>query len=236
MRLPEPRKPNESPFQISEPKEFGFEAPPEARQSNPFEAPKQEAAPQQQTPSPFFAATEATAPAPAPSEQSPFGGWPQAEVAPSPVASAPAPAPAPPTPQPAAFEQPKAAAPEPAPKPSYDSSSEPSESSTIKQLELRAIFGVTREMTRDEILQRAGSLPGIREIAVVNNEDAATVDALKKVIANLGFGDGPVKLYSGSSPIEFIREGRSILAIQTEGGFAPGVRETLMIVARELSK
>lgn len=117
-----------------------------------------------------------------------------------------------------------------------DSSNEPSESSAIKQLELRAIFGVNREMNKEEILQRAGSLPGIREVALVNDEDAATVNALKKVITNLGFGDGPMKLYSGSSPIEFIREGRSILAIQTEGGFAPGVRETLMIVARELAK
>lgn len=122
--------------------------------------------------------------------------------------------------------------------PKFDSYSdnEPSESSAIKQLELRAIFGVNREMTKEEILQRAGSLPGIREISLVSEEDATTVAALKKVISNLGFGDGPVKLYSGSSPIEFIREGRSILAIQTDGGFAPGVRETLMIVARELGK
>lgn len=91
-------------------------------------------------------------------------------------------------------------------------------------------------MNKEEILQRAGSLPGIRQISMVSEEDASTVSALKKVIANLGFGQGAVKLYSGSSPIEFIREGRSILAVQTEGGFAPGVRETLMIVARELAK
>ncbi|MGJ8643568.1 MAG: hypothetical protein ACSHX9_09190 [Luteolibacter sp.] len=243
VRLPQPRRSDESPFQISEPKEFGFEAPsaPEARQQTPFETVKQEAAPQQQTPppSPFSLAPEQPTPAQAPAEQysPPFGGWPQAEVAPSPVAAAPQAAAS--APHPPVIEQPKAAAaPEPtsAPSPTFDSSIESSDSSTIKQLELRAIFGVNREMNKEEILQRAGSLPGIREIALVSDEDAATVNALKNVITNLGFGDGPMKLYSGSSPIEFIREGRTILAIQTEGGFAPGVRETLMIVARELSK
>jgi hypothetical protein len=56
------------------------------------------------------------------------------------------------------------------------------------------------------------------------------------VISNLGFGNSPIKLYAGSIPIEFIREGHVLLAVQTDGGFAPGVRETLMIVARELSR
>jgi hypothetical protein len=36
--------------------------------------------------------------------------------------------------------------------------------------------------------------------------------------------------------LEFIREGSVLLAVQTDGGFAPGVRETLMIVARELDR
>lgn len=91
-------------------------------------------------------------------------------------------------------------------------------------------------MTHDEIVQRARSLPGIRQIARVNESDVSAVDALKVVIQNLGFGNSPIRLYSGSVPIEFIREGRTLLAVQTDGGFAPGVRETLMIVARELGK
>lgn len=91
-------------------------------------------------------------------------------------------------------------------------------------------------MSPDEIMQRARSLPGIRHIARVAAADVAAVDALKSVIANLGFGAGGLKLYAGSVPIEFIRESGVLLAVQTDGGFAPGVRETLMIVARELSK
>jgi len=62
------------------------------------------------------------------------------------------------------------------------------------------------------------------------------VDALKQLLPNLGFGGGELKLYSGSVPLEFIREGSVILAVQTDGGFAPGVRETLILVARELGR
>ena len=62
------------------------------------------------------------------------------------------------------------------------------------------------------------------------------MDALKNLLPSLGFGSGVLKLYSGSTPLEFIREGPVMLAVQTDGGFAPGVRETLMIVARELGR
>ncbi len=221
IRLPERRKPAESPFQIAEPQGFGFEAPqqaPQALQASPFE-------PAAQTPlqaSPFQMAQPAAAPQQAPTNS--FGGWPQAEVAPA--AQAPAPQAAAPAPQ-ATVAPPQA----------YPASDSPnSDSYSIKQLELRAIFGVDREMTKEEIIQRSRSLPGIRQIARVSEQDIAAVDALKQVISNLGFGNGALKLYSGSVPIEFIREGGILLAVQTDGGFAPGVRETLMLVARELCK
>lgn len=119
---------------------------------------------------------------------------------------------------------------------SFDSDPYDSESRTIRQLELRAIFGVDRELSAEEILQRARSLPGIRHVSRVPATDNATIDAFKRVIAGLGFGAGQVKLYCGSVPIEFIREGGTMLAVQNDGTFAPGVRETLMIVARELGR
>jgi len=247
-RTPERRKPEESPFQVSEPQGFGFEAPAQTLKPGPFEAAPQ-AAPEQTPPSsPFImepaaasppqAAQPAPAPAPAPAP-SPFGGWPQAEATPKQEASPqqearivqqqPQPAPAAP--------EPEAPAPQPAPAPQSSSGDDSnSDSYSIKQLELRAIFGVDREMKHDEIIQRSRSLPGIRQIARVSESDIAAVDALKTVISNLGFGTGALKLYSGSVPIEFIREGKTLLAVQTDGGFAPGVRETLMLVARELGR
>jgi hypothetical protein len=43
-------------------------------------------------------------------------------------------------------------------------------------------------------------------------------------------------LLFGNSPVELIREGRVVLAVMTDGSFAPGVRETIMIGAREIDR
>jgi hypothetical protein len=110
------------------------------------------------------------------------------------------------------------------------------ESSVYRQLELRAIFGVDREMSGEEILQRARALPGIRHIAHIASHDVISLENLKRSLQTLGFGNGNLRLYSGNVPIEFVREGNITLAVQTDGGFAPGIRETIMIVARELDK
>ncbi len=111
-----------------------------------------------------------------------------------------------------------------------------SDSFAIRQLELRAIFGVDREMNVEEILQRTKALPGMRNVARVSAQDMAVIEGLKNLLPNLGFGSGGLRLYSGSVPLEFVREGSVILAVQTDGGFAPGVRETLMLVAREMGR
>ncbi len=204
---------------------------------SPFEAPVAAT-------SPF--ATVTPAPAAAASSSSPFAFTQDPPPVPPavPVHQAPAPAPEPaPAPAPAPVQA--AATPVPAPAPAaapvqapspVETESYESDSRSIRQLELRAIFGVDRELSTDEMLQRARALPGIRHVARIPAADNATVDSFKKVIAGLGFGVGQVKLYCGSVPIEFIREGSVILAVQNDGTFAPGVRETLMIVARELGR
>ena len=117
---------------------------------------------------------------------------------------------------------------------SFDSNH--SDSYSIRQLELRAIFGVDREMNVEEILQRSRALPGMRNIARVNPKDMAALEGMKQLLPNLGFGGGGLRIYAGSVPLDFIREGSVMLAVQTDGGFAPGVRETLMLVARELGR
>ena len=247
IRLPERRKQAETPFQIAEPQGFGFEAASQVARANPLEAAPQpqhrgnpfesapqpppqyraspfEQAPQPQYPaplSPFSVEHQPAAPSPYTAPVSPYGGWAQSEVAHVPAAYAPQPQ--------AQYQPPAPQYPHPTAEPSG------SDSFQIKQLELRAIFGVDREMSKEEIIQRSRSLPGVRQIAMASPSDIAAVEALKQVINNLGFGNGALKLYSGSVPIEFIREGHTLLAVQTDGGFAPGVRETLMLVARELS-
>lgn len=254
-KLPERRK-TDSPFQVAEPSEgFGFEAPAKPYSPAPFEAAPASlpsaaspfsVAPQQPATSPFSVAPEPLR-GPSPSTQAAiaaFGNWQETPVNPAPqtfaepaqafaqaTPSAFAPAPeAPPVQAPAAF----ASAPQNLSADSFEASQ--SDSYSIRQLELRAIFGVDREMNVEEILQRSRALPGMRNIARVSQPDMAALEALKHLLPNLGFGSGGLKLYSGSVPLEFIREGSVMLAVQTDGGFAPGVRETLMLVARELGR
>ena len=188
----------------------------EASGASPFEAPAPAGSP--------FAATAAAA-VPAAPASSPFAFVQEPPPIPPavPVHQAVAPAPAP------------VAAPAATP-PASGLESYESDSRSIRQLELRAIFGVDRELSAEEILQRARALPGIRHVARVPAADSGAIDALKRVIGGLGFGAGQVKLYCGSIPIEFIREDNVLLAVQNDGSFAPGVRETLMIVARELGR
>jgi hypothetical protein len=248
-KLPERRK-SESPFQIAEPSEgFGFEAPakpytaapfetqPAASPaiSSPFSTPAQPATPT----SPFSSESARGASPSTQAALAAFGNWqepatappsqaasvPQAFSQPTPSVFANSPAASPPAQVPAAFAQESQSAPDPA-----------DDSFSIRQIELRAIFGVDREMNVDEILQRTRALPGIRNIARVSSQNMASVEALKQLLPNLGFGSGPLKLYSGSVPLEFIREGSVMLAVQAEGGFAPGIRETLILVARELGR
>ena len=211
-----------------------------ATSPSPFDAPAQPTSPFASSPPPVPAAAAAS---------SPFGfaAEPAVAAAPAPVAAAiaaaaaapvaePAPAPAPV----AAVATPVAAAPAPAtapaPAPVSVSESVDTDSGSIRQLALRAIFGVDRELGAEEMLQRARGLSGIRHVARIPAAEVATVDAFKKLVSNLGFPAGQVKLVSGNLPIEFIREGNVVLAIQNDGSFAPGVKETLIIVARELGK
>lgn len=225
-----------------------FSAPPQAVPASPFAVAE---TPQAAPASPFSVA-ETPRPAATQAAQAAiaaFAQWPEPTIAaPAPPAPAPFAAPAhvpaafAAAPEPAPFVQApapvvQAAAPvvqAPAPAQPFDDSQ--SDSFNIRQLELRAIFGVDREMNADEILQRSRALPGMRNIARVATAEMATIDSLKTLLPNLGFGTGALKLYAGSVPLEFIREGSVMLAVQTDGGYAPGVRETLMIVARELSR
>ena len=223
MKLPERRK-TDSPFQVAEPSEgFGYEAPAKGYSAAPFEATPASAplaaspfslAPQQPAASPF--SVEPARADPSPSTQAAiaaFGNWQEPAATPAPSAfTEPAQAFAQPAPSkhrlapiqvPAAFAPVTPSA--PAATDSFDASH--SDSYSIRQLELRAIFGVDREMNVEEILQRSRALPGMRNIARVRSQDMAAIETLKNLLPNLGFGSGGLKLYSGSVPLEFVREG-----------------------------
>lgn len=111
-----------------------------------------------------------------------------------------------------------------------------SSSGQIRQLELRAIFGLDRELSAGEILQRLRGLAGIRSVVRVGQEELVAFEILRRCLASLAPSGLPMRLMFGNAPVELIREGGVVLAVMTEGSFAPGVRETIMIGAREIDR
>lgn len=209
-QVPERRK-LDSPFQIAVPPEsFGFDAP---AASIPFPMTSQQA-----IASPF-----SVEPQQEPSLAS--GNWRKSHAPPAALV-------------PQAFLQSTPAAPVATPvlQVGVAASKSNSDSFAIRQLELRAIFGADRELNSDEILQRSRALPGLRHVVRVDPQDMAGIESLKQLLPKLGLASSALKLHSDSGPLEFIREGEVMLAVQTDGDFAPGVRETLMLVARELNR
>jgi hypothetical protein len=244
-KLPERRKP-ESPFQLAEPLEgFGLDGPPSAwptpAQNSPFsQAPS--AFQGFAEPHPFAATASPAEPVAAPSVFAAGPAGPPSLLVPSAFAFIPDPAPA--FTAAPVFAQTKPQAPAPtftaspaAPAPSSSLMDHfLADSSQIRQLELRAIFGVDREMSPEESLERARELRGIRSLARVSAQDIGTIESFKNLLPGLGFGAGSLRIFSGAAPVEFIQEAGVALAVQVDGGFAPGVRETLIIVARELAR
>ena len=112
----------------------------------------------------------------------------------------------------------------------------PVPSGEIPQLLLKAIFGVSEEMDQHEILQRAGGLPQIKSVSLVGKAERDAIQVLQNSVRGLGLGDESLTLRVGESDIDFINEEGISLAVLTSGGYAAGVREKLIIVARELAR
>ena len=107
--------------------------------------------------------------------------------------------------------------------------------SDTKQLALRAIFGVDHELSHQEIIQRARSLPGISGVAQVSADQASALNTLRDCAGNLGLKDEEsIVMSCPEGFIDFLGSGGTSLAILRDGDYPPGVRETLLIVASEL--
>jgi len=115
--------------------------------------------------------------------------------------------------------------------------SKPSGGVNMKQLELRAIFGVDRELSRSEMLQKARGLPGILNLANVSGHNLEALETLKSCMDGLGFAPAEaIALTCPDGLIEFVSYGSTALAVLREGDYGPGIRETLIIIARELDR
>ena len=102
---------------------------------------------------------------------------------------------------------------------------------------MRAIFGVDHPLGQQEIIQRARTLPGVRNVAIVGQQEASALSNFRQAMQSMGFGDSQeMKLNASGGDVDFVTEGNTTLAILHEGTYAPGVKETLIIVAREIGK
>ena len=112
-----------------------------------------------------------------------------------------------------------------------------SASSGMEQLEIRAIFGVDHALDANEMIQRARSLSGVGTVAAVAGKEQQALADFRSAIKTLGLGDPDLmEINFGSGSVDFIVEGNTTLAVLQQGPYAPGVKETLIIVARELDK
>ena len=109
--------------------------------------------------------------------------------------------------------------------------------SETKQLELRAIFGVDHELSHQEIMQRARGLPGIIHVCKVNSKEADALEVLQGCASKLGLEDEEsIVMSCPEGFIDFMKMEGTSLAVLRKDKYAPGVRETLIICAREMEK
>ncbi|MGC6567964.1 MAG: hypothetical protein ACON38_20415 [Akkermansiaceae bacterium] len=92
-------------------------------------------------------------------------------------------------------------------------------------------------MTRDEILEKARSLPGIRRIQLAGPDEAGAMALVRSGVQRMGLGDpNSVVIQTNDGILDLIEEPGASLAVLRDGDYGAGVRETLIIVAREVAR
>ena len=110
-------------------------------------------------------------------------------------------------------------------------------SDRTKQLELRAIFGVDHELSHLEIMERMRDLPGIINVAEIDPSELEAFRSLRSCATKLGLGkEDAVIVNSPRGVIDCVQYQGTALGILMEGGYGPGVRETIYICTRELER
>lgn len=104
------------------------------------------------------------------------------------------------------------------------------------QLVLRALFGVSHNLDSKEIIERAGKLEGIKNVKEVSQAEIAAMQLLCDGMSKMGFGSQiDLNFSTPEGDVDLLAEQGKTLAVLRNGEYAPGVRETLILIARELS-
>ncbi len=115
----------------------------------------------------------------------------------------------------------------------------PSPEDSSHQLALQIIFGFEGVLNREEVLDLAKDLDGVKKIRLVGGSEAAAFDLLKDSAREYEFGDkeGAISLRSGDHNLEFIGDERLCLCIVLEKPTLPKAsREKLTLIAREAAR
>lgn len=120
-----------------------------------------------------------------------------------------------------------------------------------RMLALQALFPSDGPLTLQHVAERCAALPGIQECVlvadgeVVGSAPGATefqesirrkIESLRDFAASLGLSGGGNFTVRSDSGVRsfFLEEGTCVAVVHGDGAFPPGVREALMLTAREL--
>jgi len=106
------------------------------------------------------------------------------------------------------------------------------------QIALRVIFGFEGELSRQEVLDLAKDLEGIREVKLVGGPEAAAMKVLRDSAEEFEFGgENGLILRSDGYPVEFVGDSKVCLCVILEQPELPkGTLEKLTLIAREAAR
>lgn len=106
------------------------------------------------------------------------------------------------------------------------------------QLALQVIFGYEGDLTRQEVLDLAKGLEGVKEVKLVGGPEAAAMKILKESAEKFGYGgENGLILRSSGYPVEYVGDSKVCLCVVLEQPVLPkGTREKLTLIAREAAR
>jgi hypothetical protein len=106
------------------------------------------------------------------------------------------------------------------------------------QLALQVIFGYEGDLSRQEVLDLAKDLDGVKEVKLVGGPEAAAMRILKESAEKFGYGgEHGLILRSRGYPVEYVGDDKVCLCVVLEQPVLPkGTREKLTLIAREAAR
>ncbi len=117
-----------------------------------------------------------------------------------------------------------------------DSSSTTEQSDTsVSAMCLRAIYGITENPDTQGLIEKANTLDGVKNLTQISLAEAQAIELIKTQQFGLAQCDS-INISVDNGDLNFITVNDTHLAVITESGFQPGVRETITLTAERISE